>query len=100
MHRRSSPRRAAGVGLRQSCGVEMRLSIAFVACTTALAACAPFPELDAVAPDTRPPPTLLPIDTLLDQAQVSRDDPGPALVARAAGLKARAAAIKAAQPAT
>lgn len=77
----------------------MRLTVLlFIA--TGLAACAPFPELDAVGPDTGPPPQLLPIDTLLDQARTDTKDPGPALAARAAGLKARAAAIKSAPPAT
>jgi hypothetical protein len=66
----------------------------------ALTACAPFPELDTLVPETGPPPALLPIDTLLGQAQVSPEDPGPALSARAARLKARASAIKAALPAT
>jgi hypothetical protein len=65
----------------------------------ALAACAPFPELDAIGPDTGPPPALLPMDQLLDQAQSPVEDPGPALAARAALLKARAAAIKAPTPA-
>ncbi len=66
----------------------------------ALAACAPFPELDALRPETGPPPQLLPIDTLLRQAEATTVDPGPAVSARAARLKARAAAIKAAPPAT
>lgn len=65
----------------------------------ALAACAPFPELDAVGPDTATPPQLLPLDTLLAQAEGQLADPGPALSARAAGLKARAAAIAADPPA-
>ncbi len=65
----------------------------------ALAACAPFPELDAVGPDTATPPQLLPLDTLLAQAEGQPADPGPALSARAARLKARAAAIAADPPA-
>jgi hypothetical protein len=77
----------------------MRLTVLLL-CATGLAACAPFPELDALGPDTGPPPPLLPIDTLLDQARTSAKDPGPALAARAAGLKARAAAIKATPPPT
>jgi hypothetical protein len=60
-----------------------------------LAACAPFPELDAAGPDRAKPPALVPIDLLLVQAQTEVTDPGPALAARAAALKARAAAIKA-----
>lgn len=65
----------------------------------ALSACAPFPEVDALAPDSGAPPPLLPIDSLLDQAQAQTPDPGPALSARAARLKARAAAISAKPPA-
>lgn len=45
-----------------------------------------------------PPPALLPIDDLLAQADVTAADPGPALAARAARLKARAAAISATPP--
>ena len=81
-------------------GVSMRLIAILLSACAVLAACAPFPELDALGPDTGPPPQLLPIDTLLDQAQTSAEDPGPALAARAAGVKARAAAIKAAAPPT
>ena len=75
----------------------MRLTALFFA--LALAACAPFPELDAVGPDRAAPPQLLPIDDLLAQAGAVTPDPGPALAARAAGLKARAAAIAATPPA-
>lgn len=64
-----------------------------------LAACAAFPEVDAMGPDTGPPPQLLPIDDLLAQAGEPVPDPGADLAARAAVLKARAAAIAAA-PAT
>jgi hypothetical protein len=63
-----------------------------------LSGCAPFPEIDALGPDTGPPPQLLPIDDLLAQAGDQTADPGPALAARAAALKARAAAISAAPP--
>ncbi|MBY0350225.1 hypothetical protein [Tabrizicola sp.] len=66
----------------------------------ALAACAPFPGLDAPGPDTGSPPTLLPMEELLGQAQSPGDDPGPALAARAARLKARSAAIGTSVPAT
>ena len=62
------------------------------------AACAPFPEMAALGPDTGPPPELLPVDELLAQAGTMTADPGPALAARAARLKARAAAITAASP--
>lgn len=60
-----------------------------------LVACAPFPEIEPMGPDTGPPPRLLPIDDLLAQAGEVAPDPGPALAARAALLKARAAAIAA-----
>lgn len=66
----------------------------------ALAACAPFPELEAMAPDPAPPPHLLPIDSLLSQAGSTTPDPGPGLAARAARLKARAAAIAITPPAS
>lgn len=62
------------------------------------AACAPFPEMAALGPDTGPPPQLLPVDELLAQAGTLTVDPGPALALRAARLKARAAAITAAAP--
>lgn len=58
-----------------------------------VAACAPFPELDALGEDAGPPPQLLPIDQLLAQAGPASGDPGAGLAARAAALKARAAAI-------
>lgn len=78
----------------------MRLSfLSLVLCAAALSACAPFPELDAAGPDTATPPQLLPIDSLLSQADPQDSDPGPALAARAARLKARAAAIAVAPPA-
>jgi hypothetical protein len=76
----------------------MRLSLTLLLCVTGLAACAPFPELDAVGPDTATPPQLLPIDSLLAQAGAAGTDPGPAVSARAARLKARAAAISADPP--
>lgn len=76
----------------------MRTPALCLAVLGALAACAPFPELDALGPDTAPPPRLLPIDSLIAQAQVTSDDPGPALSARAARLRARAAAIAATPP--
>jgi|GEM_PF-1385337 len=66
----------------------------------AIAACAPFPELDALGPDTGPPPALLPLDQLVEQAQSPVEDRGAALAARAARLKARAAAIAPTPPAT
>lgn len=78
----------------------MRTPLLVLLVTALLCACAPFPELDALGPDTDAPPPLLPLDSLLNQAQVSAKDPGPALAARASRLKARAAAIKVAPPAT
>ena len=75
----------------------MRLPFLFLC--AALAACAPFPEVDALGPDTGPPPQLLPIDEVLAQAGSTTEDPGPALAARAARLKARAAAIATEPPA-
>lgn len=65
----------------------------------AITACAPFPELDAMGTDTGPPPHLLPMDEILAQAGAQTDDPGPAVAARAARLKSRAATISAAPPA-
>jgi hypothetical protein len=50
--------------------------------------------------DRGPPPQLLPIDDLLAQAGGWTADPGPAVAARAARLKARAAAISAEAPAS
>jgi len=78
----------------------MRTTAFLVLALSVLADCAPFPELDAVGNDTSPPPQLLPIDSLLRQAQAPDADPGPALAVRAASLKARAAAIQAGPPAT
>jgi hypothetical protein len=72
----------------------MRTLLLALLATALLCACAPFPELDALGPDTGPPPPLLPLEGLINQAQVSAKDPGPALAARASRLKARAAAIK------
>jgi hypothetical protein len=73
----------------------MRLPFVLLVCAVGLTACAPFPELDAAGPDTAAPPQLLPIDGLLAKADFTGTDPGPALSARAARLKARAAAITA-----
>lgn len=57
----------------------------FLACL-AVAACAPVSgQSDYLA--------IAPIDDLLAQAQVTATDPGPALAARAARLRARAAAL-------
>jgi hypothetical protein len=65
------------------------------------AACAQIPGLyEAIGPDTGPPPHLLPIDSLIAQAQATNADPGPSVAARAARLKARAATITAAPPPT
>jgi hypothetical protein len=46
-----------------------------------------------MGPGTATPPPLLPIDELIAQAGASHPDPGPALAARAARLKARAAGL-------
>lgn len=75
----------------------MRLIVLLV--STSLSGCAPFPEIDALGPDTGPPPQLLPIDELLAQARPQTADPGPAVLTRAAGLQARASAISTAPPA-
>ena len=76
----------------------MRLTVPLLL-VAILSGCAPFPEIDAMGPNTGPPPHLLPIEDLLAQAGDQTADPGPALVARAAALKARAAAIPAPAPA-
>jgi hypothetical protein len=62
-------------------------------------ACAPFPEVARLTPDSGTVPVLLPIDDLLAQADASVADPGPALRARADRLKARAAALSVTSPA-
>ncbi|MDP3194983.1 hypothetical protein [Tabrizicola sp.] len=74
----------------------MRLILLLLLLSTSIPGCAPFPEIDAMGPDTGPPPQLLPIDDLLAQAGPQTEDPGPAVLARAAGLRARASAITAA----
>jgi hypothetical protein len=76
----------------------MRLAVLLL--LAPLLGCAPFPELDAMGQDRGPPPQLLPIDDLLAQAGGWTADPGPAVAARAARLKARAAAISAEAPAS
>ncbi|MGL4235709.1 hypothetical protein [Tabrizicola sp.] len=76
----------------------MRSHVIAVAVSAALAACASFPEIDALGEDTGPPPQLEPIDGLLAQADAAAQDPAPDLQARAARLRARAAAIKAGAP--
>lgn len=58
------------------------------------AACAPFPEVAAMSGAPGPYPSLLPIDEVLAQADAFPDDPGTDLSARAARLKARAAALE------
>ncbi|MGA0539411.1 hypothetical protein [Neotabrizicola sp. VNH66] len=64
----------------------------------AVAACAPLPDLDAVAPPgpAMPPPALRPLDQVLAQVPGASTDPAAALDARAARLRARAAALRAA----
>ena len=69
----------------------MRLPAVFL--LLCLAACAPFPQIDAMGHGTATPPPLLPIDELIAQAGADTPDPGPALAARAARLKARAAGL-------
>lgn len=66
-------------------------------CATGLAAaaCAPFPEVAAQSGAPGPYPSILPIDQLLAQADAGWIDPGQDLSARAASLKARAAALDA-----
>jgi len=64
-----------------------------------LAACAPLPELHRAgnAPMTADYPALLPVDQLpLDAPAAAGTDPGPALNARAAALRARAVRLGAA----
>ena len=62
-----------------------------------LAACAQFPDLDALPPDTSlPPPALLPLDDLLAQASAPSvaEAAGTALASRAARLRTRAALMR------
>lgn len=73
----------------------MRLVLFFLACSVGLSACALVPELDAAGPVNATPPDLVPLDDILTQAASPGTDPGPLLAARAAALKARAAAISA-----
>lgn len=72
----------------------MRLT-ALLLFLAAISACAPFPGLRDRGPEGVTPPPLLPIDELLALAGAPGTDPGPALAARAARLKARAAALPA-----
>jgi hypothetical protein len=58
-----------------------------------LSACAPFPDVGRLDPATGDVPALLPIDDLLAEAGTFQSDPGPGVAARAARLKAKAAAI-------
>ena len=92
----ASPQGISGVACPPAFGVHMRLLVLFL--SVSLPGCAAFPEIDAMGPDTGPPPQLLPLDDLLAQAGDQTADPGPALAGRAAALKARAAAISAASP--
>ncbi|MBL9051799.1 MAG: hypothetical protein JNK19_16925 [Tabrizicola sp.] len=62
-------------------------------------ACAPFPAIDRLGPETGPVPQLLPIDSLLEQASGDSSDPGAGLQARADALRARAAALGSRSPA-
>ena len=68
---------------------------ALILCLT-LAACASFPEVEAAASKaTGPAPALLPMDQLLAQTgQPKAEAAGNGLTARAAALRARAAALR------
>jgi hypothetical protein len=78
----------------------MRKFLLALIALAAVAACAPFPQIDAMGRDAAPPPALLPIGDLLAQAGPDTPDPAPAIQSRAARLTSRAAAIGAptAQP--
>lgn len=83
MHRRFDPAPTA----RRAC----------LALLLALAACAPFPDLTAVAPGVdAPPPALLPIDQVLAAGKIGQlsASSGTALAARAGNLQQRAAAMR------
>ena len=71
----------------------MRLPALLLLCLAALAACGSSAQLDATRPGMAAPPPLLPIDELIALAGATTPDPGPALAARAARLRARAAAL-------
>jgi hypothetical protein len=58
----------------------------------ALSACAEFPEIAAMEGPPGPPPALQPLEGILPEPS-TREDPAPDLAARAAVLRARAAAI-------
>lgn len=58
-----------------------------------LSACSDFPEVAVLPADIGPTPALQPIDQLLAQADMASGDPAADLSARAARLRARAAAI-------
>ena len=61
-----------------------------------LTACSSFPQLDAATPRANiPTPTLLPTEDLLAQtAAIGAEGVGRTLAARAAALRARAAALR------
>ncbi|WP_431300471.1 hypothetical protein [Tabrizicola sp. BL-A-41-H6] len=60
-----------------------------------LTACATFPEVDAVPASTIPtPPQLVPLDTLLAEADVGKPFAPTSVADRAARLKARAALMR------
>ncbi len=67
-------------------------------CLLLLPSCTGFPEISRFGPESGPPPALLPLDEILARADGGGQDPGPAVAARAAALKARAAALTAAAP--
>ena len=58
----------------------------------AMSGCIKIPVVAEADVSPGPPPALLPLDGLLPD-DAARDDPAPALAARSASLKARAAAI-------
>ncbi len=73
----------------------MPRNIAALAASLLLAACATFPEIDALPPAApAAPPVLVPIDTLLQAAEATAQPAAPTLAARAARLKARAARLR------
>jgi hypothetical protein len=61
----------------ESLSMRLHLTSALVLVLTT-AACAPFPEVAAQAPDTGPYPSLQPIEELLAQADVPSDPRAPA----------------------
>jgi hypothetical protein len=73
----------------------MRQSLTALTLLLSVAACAPFPAVDAAASDPRVFPDLQPIDSLLAQAGDPSPDPAPDLMARASALRTRVAQVSA-----